>query len=99
MHAQLEVAEHASVATLNEVCSEAVSEESPFPNVKALYPDVALLSKDPSDRPDGNAGEDAEEEGGPDDSVNVKEEEEEENVKEEEDNVKEEEDNIKEEEE
>jgi len=53
---KLERAEHASVPTLNDECSEVATEESPFPGSTALYPDVALLSKDSVERGGDGAG-------------------------------------------
>lgn len=46
---QLEPASHPAVQTLLEQCSAQVTENDPYPNTLALYPDISLLSKDPSD--------------------------------------------------
>ena len=43
------VAQQAALQSLNQKCSMEVSEEQPYPSLLALYPDMALLSKDPNE--------------------------------------------------
>jgi len=42
--------DHPALATLREACTAPVTKSSPYPNVQALFPDTALLSKEPSER-------------------------------------------------
>lgn len=43
---KLVLCEHSTGSTLN-ACALATSAETPYPNTMTLYPDIALLSKDP----------------------------------------------------
>lgn len=47
---QLQPLEHSALTVLREECTAAVTQNDPYPGVQALFPDTALLSKEPSDR-------------------------------------------------
>ena len=61
---QLAQYEHPALPVLREQCTAAVSDDSPYPTVQSLYPETALLSKDPKDHSgwnlDKNGGADEE---------------------------------------
>jgi hypothetical protein len=46
---QLQASSHSALEVLNAQCSKEVSDGEPYPSLLALYPDMALLSKDPSE--------------------------------------------------
>lgn len=47
---QLISIEDPTTAMLAEQCTTPVTAEHPYPSMQSLYPDTALLSKDPKDR-------------------------------------------------
>lgn len=46
---RVEIVSHPALETLNVECSKEVTETEPYPSLLALYPDMALLSKDPAE--------------------------------------------------
>lgn len=58
------LSDQAGVEALNSTCSAEVSEQQPYPKTEALYPEIAMFSKDPAESraaEGGEGGEEAEE--------------------------------------